>query len=95
MVDTETLPPQVRAAFAFVYHSLHVTRPCDSEVTPRALTDNEKAVEHAALEAIRLYITGEMTYTTPGKSDDEPAAQALTNSPTNPAPEAGDGTQAA
>lgn len=81
MSDIEQLPPRVRAAFAFVNFALHVTRPCDAEVTPRPLNEGEKAVEAAALEVLRNYLNGEMSYapepavshaTPTGRSSDAP-----------------------
>jgi hypothetical protein len=61
------LPPRVKAAFDFLYHTWRITEQTDSAIPTRPLTALERSVETAALRAVQQYLLGEMDFA------DEPA----------------------
>jgi len=67
VLSPEQIPPQVEIAFRAVAYCRSLTDPQSIGLPPvasrsRALTPNELGVESAALNVIRNYLNGEMTY---------------------------------
>ena len=56
------LPPKVKAAFEYLYHTRMITEQHDAAIPPRDLTPLEKSVETAALRAVQQYLMGEMDF---------------------------------
>jgi hypothetical protein len=79
--NSATLPPRIKAAMDFLWHTRQITEQTDASIPVRSLTPLEKSVETAALRAIQQYLLGEMDFveeTTPEppekKGDDDNSA---------------------
>ncbi len=56
------IPARVQTALQYLHYCYAVTHTCDAAVPARDLTGAETAVQRAALDALRLYFTGEMDF---------------------------------
>lgn len=75
------IPPRIRAAMEFITNCSQAFTSCEGEVRVRKLAPREQAAYDAAIEAVRLYFSGEMDF---GDAPATPIAPAFTSDTPGP-----------
>lgn len=69
-MNESMIPARVQTALQYLHYCYAVTHTCDASVPARDLSTPEVAVQRAALDALRLYFTGEMDFRDRASADE-------------------------